>query len=77
MIEKDTVILDLDDYNDLRDVCKLLEKIYDDMEITDKNYYISDKLLRELFDIEEDLKIILRWLYYYLKQYQKFKKVLK
>ena len=60
MIEKDTVILDLDDYNDLRDVCKLLEKIYDDMEITDKNYYISDKLLRELFDIEEDLKIILR-----------------
>lgn len=60
MLEKDTVILDLEDYNDLRDVYQLVENIDDDKEETDKYCYISEKLLRELFDIDEDKKIVMR-----------------
>lgn len=60
MIEKDTVILDLDDYNELIKEIFLLEKIDDTKEITDKVCYLSEEKIRELFEIDEDLKIVVK-----------------
>lgn len=60
MIEKDTVILDLDDYNDLIKVQLLLERIDDKKEETDKICYLSEEKIKELFEIDKDLKVIVR-----------------
>lgn len=60
MIEKDTVILDLDDYNDLIKAQLLLEMIDDKKEETDKICYLSEEKIKELFEIDKDLKVIVR-----------------
>lgn len=60
MIEKDTVVLDLDDYNDFIKVQLLLEKIDDEKEETDKICYLSEEKIKELFEIDKDLKVIVR-----------------
>ncbi len=71
MLEKDTVILDLDDYNDMRETLYKLEKLIDESAMYDsegKSVYFKDKaayieinkqLLMDLLDKEiDDIRLV-------------------